>query len=296
MVDGRPELSSIALTRQRAAVSLAIGVFGIGWSAILVRWSGVAGIVSAFYRLAFAAAVFIPWQLARRRRTPAPTRAALVPAIVAGVLFAADLAFYNSAVMATSAANATLLGVNAPIFVALGAWIMYGERPTARFWLGFVLALIGMVAIVGSDILRHPSLGLGDAMAVTGALCYGVYLLYVQRGREGMDTLTFSTWSAAVGAACLLPICLLAHQPLTGLSERSWLALIALALVSQVVGQLFVAHALGKLPATLSSIVLLAQAPITAVLAWPLLGERIRAAQIVGGALVLAGIVVVRKE
>jgi drug/metabolite transporter (DMT)-like permease len=71
------------------------------------------------------------------------------------------------------------------------------------------------------------------------------------------------------------------------------MALIALALTAQVIGHLFVAHAMGRLPATLSSIVLLGQAPITALLAWPLLGERIRAGQIVGGALVLAGIVVV---
>jgi drug/metabolite transporter (DMT)-like permease len=60
-----------------------------------------------------------------------------------------------------------------------------------------------------------------------------------------------------------------------------------------VMGHLFVAHALGHLSATMSSIVLLAQAPITALLAWPLLGEPIRVSQLVGGGLVLAGILVV---
>ena len=103
------------------------------------------------------------------------------------MFFAADLAFFNSAVMATSATNATLLGVNAPIFVAFGAWVMYGEKPTARFWLGFLLAFAGMLAIVGTDVVIHPVLGYGDLLAVAGALCYGVYLLYVQRARETMD-------------------------------------------------------------------------------------------------------------
>src|SRR4051812_19223080 len=133
-----PPHQTARLSQRRAAVSLAIGVFGIGWSAILVRWSGVSGLVSAFYRLAFAALVFIPWRMIARDRIPAPSPAARIAAIVAGVLFAADLAFYNSAVMATSAANASLIGVNAPIFVALGAWIMYHERPSRRFWIGFL--------------------------------------------------------------------------------------------------------------------------------------------------------------
>src|SRR6478736_5389297 len=132
-------LSSSTLSRRRAAASLAFGVFGIGWSAILVRWSGVSGLVSAFYRLAFAALVFVPWVVfSKRRRATSPSPAARRAAIIAGVLFGADLAFFNTAVMETNAANAALLGVNAPIFVALGSWIMDGVRPSRRFWTGFL--------------------------------------------------------------------------------------------------------------------------------------------------------------
>jgi len=278
--------------RKSAYLSLGLGVFAIGWSAILVRWSAVPGLVSAFYRLAIATLVFFP--LRRVATTPRPLDAkARRSAVIAGIFFGADLGFFNSAVMATSATNAALLGVNAPIFVALGAWIMYGERPTARFWLGFALAFTGMVAIVGADVIMHPSFGVGDLLAILGALCYGIYLLYVQRSRQSMDTLTFSVWSAGIGALSLLPVCLLFRLPLTGFSIRSWTALIALALTAQVIGHLFIAQAMGKVPATLSSIVLLGQAPITAMLAWPLLGERPRIGQMLGGALVLAGIMVV---
>jgi drug/metabolite transporter (DMT)-like permease len=282
-----------SLSRSRAYVSLALGVFGIGWSAIFVRWAGTSGLVSAFYRLAIASLIFIPWRRVAKPAGQGATPASRRAAIIAGVFFGADLAFFNSAVMATSATNATLLGVNAPIFVAFGAWVMYGEKPSARFWLGFLLAFAGMVAIVGTDVIIHPVLGYGDLLAVAGALCYGVYLLYVQRARETMDSLTFSTWSAGTGALCLLPVCVLTRQQLAGFSIHAWSSLIALALSAQVLGHLLVAHSMGKLPATASSIVLLGQAPLTALLAWPLLGERVRVGQTVGGALVLAGIIVV---
>ncbi|HEX4684081.1 MAG TPA: DMT family transporter [Gemmatimonadaceae bacterium] len=276
-----------------ASFALALGVFGIGWSAILVRWSGVSGMVSAFYRLLFAAFVLLPWFALRRSRRAPPTAAAKRAAVFAGIVFAADLAFFNSSIMITSAANATLLGVNSPVFVAIGAWLLYGERPGIRFWIGFALSLIGVASIVGTDVVLHPKLGFGDALAVTGAMCYGVYLLYVQRARGSMDTLTFSTWCVCAGAVTLLPICLVAHEPLWGFGARTWASLIGLALATQLMGHFFVAYALGHLPVTLSSVVLLAQAPLTALLAWPLLGEPLRLAQIIGGLLVLSGIFVV---
>jgi len=50
---------------------------------------------------------------------------------------------------------------------------------------------------------------------------------------------------------------------------------------------------LGKIPASIASVVLLGQAPITVILAVPVLHERVTVAQLVGGALVLAGICVV---
>jgi drug/metabolite transporter (DMT)-like permease len=281
--------------RTTSYLVLALGVFAIGWSALFVRWSQVPGWTSAFWRMTIAQLVFVPWALASRRGRSRPSARATRDAMIAGVCFAADLAFFNTAVMVSSAANATLLGTNAPIFVALGAWLLYRDRPTRRFWAGFALSFAGMVAIVGMDLMRHPTLGLGDAYAVAGAACYAGYLLYVRRSRMEIDALTFSAISGVTAAATLLVVCLVIGTPLRGYPASSWWALIGLALVTQVVGHLSVAYALGRLPVSLTSIVLLGQAPITAALAVPLLGERLTALQTAGGVLVLAGIYVVNR-
>jgi drug/metabolite transporter (DMT)-like permease len=291
-----PEAPHISHTR--AYVVLAIGVFAIGWSALFVRWSAVPGWTSAFWRMAIAQLVFVPWALAARprmRRATPPSRAAVRDAVVAGVFFAADLALFNTAVMVSSAANATLLGTNAPIFVALGAWLLYRDRPTRRFWLGFTLSFAGMAAIVGMDMMRHPHLGLGDAFAVGGAACYAGYLLYVRRSRQEIDALTFSAISGVAATITLLAICLAIGTPLAGFPAQSWWALAGLALVTQVVGHLSVAYSLGRLPVSRTSVALLGQAPLTAVLAVPLLGERLTMLQLGGGTLVLVGIYVVNR-
>jgi len=74
------------------------------------------------------------------------------------------------------------------------------------------------------------------------------------------------------------------------------LSLIGLGVVSQVGGYLAITYALGHLPATVTSVGLLGQAPLTALLAIPLLGEPLSASQIIGGVLVLAGIYVVNRR
>jgi drug/metabolite transporter (DMT)-like permease len=284
------------ISHARAYLVLAIGVFAIGWSALFVRWSAVPGWTSAFWRMAIAQLVFVPWAIGARRGAAPPNRAGVRAAVIAGAFFAADLALFNTAVMVSSAANATLLGTNAPIFVALGAWLLYRDRPKRSFWMGFALSFVGMLAIVGTDLLRHPRLGLGDGFAVLGAACYAGYLLYVRRSRMHIDALTFSAISGVTGALTLLVICLVIGTPLVGFSTTSWLALLGLALVTQVCGHLSVAYSLGRLPVSVTSIALLGQAPITAVLAVPLLGEHLSPLQILGGALVLFGIYVVNRR
>jgi drug/metabolite transporter (DMT)-like permease len=284
------------ISHARAYLVLAIGVFAIGWSALFVRWSGVPGWTSAFWRMAIAQLVFVPWALGARRGSALPSRAGVTAAVIAGAFFAADLALFNTAVMVSSAANATLLGVNAPIFVALGAWLLYRDKPTRRFWAGFVLSFIGMLAIVGLDIMQHPRLGMGDAFAIIGAACYAGYLLYVRRSRLEIDALTFSAISGVTSAIVLLLICLVIGTPLHGFPAVSWWAMIGLALVTQVVGHLSVAYSLGRLPVSVTSVALLGQAPITAVLAVPLLHEHLAPLQIFGGLLVLIGIYVVNRR
>lgn len=291
-----PTAAPSSISSRRAYLILALGVFAIGWSGIFVRWSGVPGWTSAFWRMTIAQLVFVPWALAARPKDAVPpTRAATIAAMIAGAFFAADLALFNTAVMTSSAANATLLGTNAPIFVALGAWLLYRDRPTHRFWAGFALSLAGVLAIVGTDLLHHTSVSRGDAYAVLGAACYAGYLLYVRRSRTELDALSFSAISGVTAALSLLGICIVIGTPLHGFPASSWLALGGLALVTQVGGHLSIAYSLGRLPVSVTSIALIGQAPVTALLAVPLLGEPIGTLQVIGGALVLAGIYVVNR-
>jgi len=111
-----------------------------------------------------------------------------------------------------------------------------------------------------------------------------------------MDTLTLTTLAVTASSVTLLLVCLVVRVPLLGYSTHAWLSLIGLGLVSQVGGYLAVTYALGHLPATVTSVGMLGQAPLTALLAIPLLGEPLIASQVIGGALVITGIYVVNRR
>lgn len=278
-----------------AYLALGIGVVCIAWSALFVRWAGVSGPASAFYRALVATIVLVPAWLWRGRRRSLAARPAVL-GVLAGVFFAIDLALFNSAVMNTSAANATLLGNNAPILVGLGSWVVFRKRPAAIFWIGLALALVGSACIIGSDALTPAAFGSGDVMAITASVFFAAYLLTIGRVRSEIDTLTLTTLAVAASSAVLLILCLWLRVPLSGYSTHAWLSLIGLGVVSQVGGYLAITYALGHLPATVTSVGLLGQAPLTALLAIPLLGEPLSASQIIGGVLVLAGIYIVNRR
>lgn len=276
---------------QRAYLLLGIGILCIGLSAIWVKWANVPGVVSAFYRVFIAALVLTPWWLASRRRLP--ERRALALTGLGGVFFGLDLVLWNTALLITSAAQATLLANNAPLWVGLGALLIFRERLSRRYWIGLLLAMAGMALVArpaGAEGLAFDS---GSLMALAASLFYAVYLLSTQSVRSSTDTLTFMTVSVISSSILLLAIALLSGAQLTGFAATTWLALLGLGLVSQVGGWLAINHVLGVLPASQVSVSLLGQVVVTAVLAAFIFGETPTAVQMAGATAVLTGIYLV---
>jgi drug/metabolite transporter (DMT)-like permease len=207
-----------------------------------------------------------------------------------GLFFALDLALYNTSILKTSAANATLLGNNTPIVVGLLSWLVFAKRPQVAFWLGLLLAIVGTLVILWADLGRHMQFGVGDVMALGAAACFAVYLLATERVRTSTGTLAFLRLAMISSTVALFLINLALGISLRVPHGRTLWAILGLGLVSQLGGYLALTYALGHLPATITSVSLLSQGPLTAIMAAILLGEPLTLPQIVGGALVLSGV------
>jgi drug/metabolite transporter (DMT)-like permease len=272
-----------------AYLALVAGIVCIAWSAIFVRWTDIPGPASAFYRMLIPAVVLLPTYLFDRGGTRLD-RGMLWIIALGGLFFALDLALYNTSILKTSAANATLLGNNSPIVVGLLSWLIFRKRPQAAFWLGFLLATAGTVVILWADLGRHVQFGLGDVMALGAAACFAVYLLATERVRTSTSTLAFLRLAMISSTVALFLINLALGISLRVPHGRTLWAVLGLGLISQLGGYLALTYALGHLPATITSVSLLTQGPLTAVMAAVLLGEPFTLPLISGGGLVLLGV------
>ncbi|MGE5603000.1 MAG: DMT family transporter [Nitrososphaerales archaeon] len=271
-------------------IALVGGVLCISFTAIFTKVANVPGPVAAAWRMTVATAVLaIPFAREVRRWTDRE-RAGIKWGIMGGLWFAVNLGMLNSALLLTSAANATLLDNTAPIWVGLGAMFLFKEKLRGRYWVGLALALIGAAVVTGFNPVAGVRLQPGDALAFAGALFYAGYLLNTQRARQNLSGLSYAWIVAATAAIALMAFCLVTRLPLTGYPLKSYLALLGVGVVSQSGGWVLISHALGFLPASAAVIALLAQPVVTGLLAVPLLGEALTLRQGIGGALALTGI------
>lgn len=280
----------------RPYLALTGGIVCIGFSAIFVKFANTTGDVVGFYRLAIAALALTPPVVLNWRRGKARLpRGAVKLGVLAGLAFAADIGFWNTALTMISAATATLLGNTAPIWVGLGAWLIFRERPRSTYWLGLALALGGAALIIGLDALLGMGNGLGNLLGVLTGISYGAYQLVTRRAREHIDNLTYTWLFSATGALVFLIISPVLGHSLIGLPAKSYLALLGLGLFSHLGGWLLINYAFGRLSASLVSVTLLGQPIFTALVAIPLLDETPTIWHAVGGLIALVGIYVVHR-
>lgn len=276
------------------------GAVGIAFAPIFVRLSQVGPTATAFWRLALAIPLLLLLESLRNRERERPrkpaTKSDYALLIAAGLFFAGDLGIWHWSIYYTSVANATLLVNFMPIFVTIGAWLLLDQRVSRTFLVGLGAAMLGATLIIGTSFSLSLQSLRGDLLALLAALFYASYILTVTRLRRDFSVATILIWAGVVACAVLLPLTLLSGERFIPYDGCGWLVLIALALVSHIGGQGLIAFALAHLPAAFSSVSLLLQPVLATMFAWVLLNELIGPEQAMGGALVLLGILIARRE
>jgi drug/metabolite transporter (DMT)-like permease len=277
-------------------LALAIGVSALSLSAMFIRWAEAPGPITGFYRLFISTILLTPLFLRQQKQLAPIERKYLLFPIIGGIFTACDFALWNSSLKYTTAANATLLGNTAPLWVALIALFIFREKLRGVFWFGLAIALTGAALVMGSDFLHHPALGLGDVLASTGAVFYASYQLTTQRGRRYIDPFRY-IWLVGISATIgMLIINIALGNSFTGYPVQTWIIFFVSAIVSQMIGYLAITYALGHLPASIVSPTLIGQPILTTLLAIPMLGEIPNATQWIGGGIALAGIYIVNQS
>ena len=272
-----------------------LGALVIAFSAILVRLAEVSPSTAAFFRCVYALPVLalLAW-LEDRRYGARPLRERL-PLWIAGIMFAADLTLWHHSIEAVGAGLATVLGNIQVVLVGLLAWVALGERPDNRALAAIPVVFAGVILISG--VIGGGAYGddplLGVIFGVFTAITYALFILILRQGntdnRRPAGPLFDATLSGAVFSA-IGGIAVGDIDWAPGLEAQAWLVLLALS--SQVLGWLLISVSLPRLPAVLTSILLMLQPVSTVFLGAVLLSEAPSAVQLVGVVIVIAGVAV----
>jgi drug/metabolite transporter (DMT)-like permease len=290
-------MSSLAAQPRRLALpALLAGGIAIGFSPIFVRLSELGPIATGFHRLFLALPLLWLWMHWEGRRAPRKaTRVKWLPMAVPGALFAGDIFFWHWSITYTTVANATLFANLAPVIVTFGAWFYLREHVSFRFLVGMALAMSGAALLVNASAALGARFVLGDALGLITACFFGSYVVAVARLRDRNAASTIMFYSSTVTCVLLLAVTLVSGEGLLPSNANGWIALFALAWISQAMGQGLIAYALGHLPASFSALAILIEPLTAAILGWIWLGEELGMLQAVGGVIVLAVITVARR-
>ena len=277
----------------RPVLAGVLGALVIAFSGILVRLADVSPSTAAVFRCLWALPPLALLAWVERRRYGQRSKRDRMLALGAGVIFALNLTLWHPSIEGVGAGLSTVLGGIQVVLVGLLAWIVLGERPENRALAAVPVVFVGVVLIsgvIGAGAYGDDPL-LGVVYGVLTAVAYSGFLLVLRQSNTDerrpagplLDaTLTGCIFSAlggvVVGDLDLTP----------GLESQAWL--VTLALTSQVLGWLLISVSLPRLPAVITSIVLMLQPVSTVFLGAVLLDEAPSAVQLSGVAVVLAGV------
>jgi drug/metabolite transporter (DMT)-like permease len=291
----------VAAGKGRALGALVLGGIFLGCSPILVRLSHIGPIATAFWRLALSlpplAVLFGTTGRDGEAGSLPRSLAEHLTAALPGLCLAGDLVAWHISLHMTSVANSTLLANMAPVFVTLATWVFLRQPISRAFAAGLVLSIGGVVVLNGAAFSTGGGSHIrGDAVALGAAAFYAGYFVMLGRARSRFSTFVVMLWSTIAAAVCILPIALIFEPAFVPHLLTGWLILLGLGWLVHAGGQGLIAFSLAWLPATFSSLTLLVQPVVAAVLAWLLFGERLSGFQLIGGTIVIAGILQAKRS
>lgn len=279
---------------------LTIGILATSTAAVLVRLAiasaGVAGVgfslVMAASRLSCATIVLLPvWRDLLNRP---PSLVAVRYAGAAGMALAVHFATWITSLSYTSITASTTLVTTNPVWVALLAWLWWGEKPRRLTLVGMAIALVGavLIGLGGSETLSagpHPLLGNG--LALVGAWMASLYFLLGREAqRQGLGIGSYAAIAYGVAAIVLLPLPLLVGTAYTGYSTLTYSYIGLMALLPQLVGHTSLNWSVRWVSPTLVTLAILFEPVMSSVLGYLIFGEVPGASVLVGACVLLVGV------
>lgn len=237
------------------------------WS---VRLADCGPVAAGFWRLFLALPILAILALANRQPLSGFPKAAWLAMAGAGVFFGLDLATWHIGIGMTRLGNVTLFGNSGSLLLVAWGLIVLRRLPRRNEALAFAAAIAGSAILLGRSLQVGTDTLHGDLFCLLAGFFYTFYILLLQGAREKLGSWSLLFWSSTAGAPVLLAIAMALGETIV---PTNWLPLIALSLLSQVIGQGLLVYSLRHFSPLIIGLALLTQPAIAVLAGWFAFGE-----------------------
>jgi drug/metabolite transporter (DMT)-like permease len=279
------------MTPVKSYIVLACGIIGVSTGSIFARLADAPALVTAAYRLGLASAILIPlaaWKARDELRNLSFQDYKL--ATLSGLFLALHFATWISSLDYTAIANSVVLVNTIPLWVGLLNPLITRDRITKSTVISIIVSVIGAGIIGFGDFATGGHALRGDLLAVAGAVCAAVYLLFGRNLRRKLSLLSYVAVCYGSAAVILWLIVLFLNLPITGYSAQTVAAFWAMALVSQICGHSSYNWALKWFSTGFVAVALLGEPIGSTIMAYIIFDEGLTWAKLGGGLFVLSAI------
>ena len=278
-------------------ITLFVGVLSVSFAATFIRLADAPPLVIATYRLAIASVILIPIAAVKSRKSlPRLSRQDMLLILLSSVFVALHFGLWITSLSYTSIASSVVLVTAHPAFVAVISYFLWGERVNRLTIGGIVVAFIGVIFINYGGFTFGSQAILGNLLALIAGFMMGAYLIVGRQLRARIDILSYLTILYTCSAVILLVATVLSGHSLFGYSPTTYLMLVLLALVPQLIGHTSINLAVRLVPVIFVSVAILGEPVGATLLGSLILGEIPTANEIVGGLFILGGIFLVMRR
>ena len=278
-------------------VTLFVGVLSVSFAAIFIRLADAPPLVIAAYRLTIASLILIPIASIKSRQSLKKlSRHDIFLILLSSVFVALHFGLWITSLSYTSIASSVVLVTAHPAFVAVISYFLWSERLDKLTIGGIIVAFLGVIFINYSGFTFGSQAILGDLLALIAGFAMGAYLIIGRQLRARIDLLSYLTILYTVSAVILLVATVIFDYSFFGYSTTTYIMLVLLAIVPQLIGHSSLNLAVRLIPATFVSVAILGEPIGATLLGYFILGEIPSVNEIVGGLFILGGIFLVMRR
>ena len=275
--------------RAKINIILAIALLSVSISSIFARFvPGISAVVIAFWRMAIAS--IIVWLYAAAVRQDQIKREEIKYYILSGLFLALHFSSFYTAVKLTSIANATLLGITAPMFTMFYERLFLKRSLKPIVFLGFVLAGTGSLIIVGPGLISQDSSVVGRMFGLLAALFISMVYIFASNLRKNSNTVVYTKFLYSFAAIFLLVISVFTGENVLAFNLNQFKWLFLLGLIPTILGHSLFYYSIKYTSPSVIASVPIGEPIIASFFAWLLFSEIVSVPTIAGGVLILFGV------